>query len=134
MEPRVRIALSRITEPGAPGPHDYITMGGMYTNIKIREKIDDYNVAFKFAQPYSMFLDLIASLTVAGHMTEGWHAMGLWSPKHYMQQFHPKYTEQAKLDQQAKAAGFDNWASYFRNLSWYRAVASELLARLTSSR
>jgi hypothetical protein len=29
---------------GSSGPHDYITMGGMYTNIKIREKIEDYNV------------------------------------------------------------------------------------------
>jgi hypothetical protein len=29
---------------GAPGPLGYITMGGMYTNIKIREKIADYNV------------------------------------------------------------------------------------------
>jgi hypothetical protein len=29
---------------GLPGPHDYITMGGMFTNIKVREKIDDYNV------------------------------------------------------------------------------------------
>ena len=27
----------------SPGPHDYITMGGMYTNIKIREKIDNYD-------------------------------------------------------------------------------------------
>jgi peptide/nickel transport system substrate-binding protein len=62
-----------------------------------------------------MFLDLIASLTVAGHMTEGWHAMGLWAPKHYMQQFHPKYTDKEILNQQAKAAGFDNWASYFKD-------------------
>jgi hypothetical protein len=29
---------------GAPGPHDYITMGGMFTIIKVREKLDDYNV------------------------------------------------------------------------------------------
>jgi hypothetical protein len=29
---------------GAPGPHDYITMGGMFTIIKVREKLEDYNV------------------------------------------------------------------------------------------
>lgn len=29
---------------GAPGKYDYITMGGMYTNIKVRPKIDDYTV------------------------------------------------------------------------------------------
>jgi manganese oxidase len=27
---------------GSPGPHDYITMGGMFTIIKVREKIADY--------------------------------------------------------------------------------------------
>jgi hypothetical protein len=41
--------------------------------------------------------------------------MGLWAPKHYMKQFHPKYTSQDQLDAQAKAAGFDNWASYFKD-------------------
>src|SRR3989442_10462884 len=79
------------------------------------QKIDDYNVAFKFDQPYYMFIDQIASLGVAGHMAEGWHAMGLWAPKHYMQQFHPKYADKAELDLQAKAAGFDNLALYFKN-------------------
>jgi peptide/nickel transport system substrate-binding protein len=79
------------------------------------EKVDDYTVAFKFDAPYQMLLDQVASLSVAGHMTEGWHAMGLWAPKHYMKQFHPNYTSKDTLDQQAKAAGFDNWASYFKD-------------------
>ena len=57
--------------------------------------------------PTTCSLDLIASLAVAGHMTEGWHAMGLWAPKHYMKQFHPKYTDTAKLD----AAGQSRQAS-----------------------
>ena len=26
---------------GAPGPHDYITMGGLYTNLKVREDLGD---------------------------------------------------------------------------------------------
>src|SRR5207237_4548416 len=79
------------------------------------EKIDDYTAAFKFAQPYYMFLDQIASLAVAGHMTEGVNTMGWRATKHYMKQFHPKYTSQDQLDAQAKAAGFDNWASYFKD-------------------
>lgn len=29
---------------GAPGPHDYITMGGMYTNLKVRENLDSYDI------------------------------------------------------------------------------------------
>ncbi|MDB6171952.1 MAG: multicopper oxidase protein [Chthoniobacteraceae bacterium] len=40
----MKIPRNSVPMVGAPGPHDYITMGGMYTNIKIREKIDDYNV------------------------------------------------------------------------------------------
>ena len=28
---------------GAKGPHDYITMGGMYTNIKIRDHLESYD-------------------------------------------------------------------------------------------
>jgi len=90
----------------------FMAIGGRQGTV---QKIDDYNVAFKFDQPYYMFIDQIASLGVAGHMTEGWHAMGLWAPKHYMMQFHPKYADKAELDLQAKAAGFDNWALYFKN-------------------
>ena len=95
-----------------PAKAAFMSIGGQWGTV---EKIDDTSVAFKFAQPYYMFLDLVASLTVAGHMTEGWHAMGLWAPKHYMSQFHPKYTSQDKLDQQAQAANFDGWAAYFKN-------------------
>jgi hypothetical protein len=27
---------------GAKGPHDYITMGGMFTIVKVREKLESY--------------------------------------------------------------------------------------------
>jgi FtsP/CotA-like multicopper oxidase with cupredoxin domain len=40
----MKIPTNSVPMVGAPGPHDYITMGGMYTNIKVREKISDYNV------------------------------------------------------------------------------------------
>lgn len=95
-----------------PSKASYMAIGGKQGTV---EKIDDYTVAFKFDQPYYLFLDQVASLVVAGHMTEGWHAMGLWAPKHYMQQFHPKYVSRDSLEQQAKAAGFDNWWTYFKN-------------------
>ncbi len=28
---------------GSRGPHDYITMGGMFTILKVRERIDNYD-------------------------------------------------------------------------------------------
>jgi peptide/nickel transport system substrate-binding protein len=95
-----------------PSKAAFMAVGGKQGTV---EKIDAYNVAFKFDQPYYMLLDQVASLAVAGHMTEGWRAMGLWAPKHYMQRFHPKYADRTQLDAQARAAGFDNWATYFKD-------------------
>jgi hypothetical protein len=40
----MKVPRNSVPMVGAPGPHDYITMGGMYTNIKIREKIEDYDI------------------------------------------------------------------------------------------
>jgi len=40
----MKVPRNSVPMVGAPGPHDYITMGGMYTNIKVRAKIDDYSV------------------------------------------------------------------------------------------
>ena len=43
-EMQMNVPRNSVPMVGAPGPHDYITMGGMYTNIKVREKIADYNL------------------------------------------------------------------------------------------
>ncbi len=40
----MKVPRNSVPMVGAPGPHDYITMGGMYTNIKVREKVEDYSV------------------------------------------------------------------------------------------
>jgi peptide/nickel transport system substrate-binding protein len=78
------------------------------------EKVDDYTVRFRFEVPYYTFLETVASLEVAGHFTRGGEAMGLFAPKHYMKQFHPKYTDRAELERKAKEAKFDNWVNYFK--------------------
>lgn len=92
----------------------FMAIGGKQGTVS---KIDETTVAFKFAEPYHMFLDLIASLGVAGHMTRGRDAMGLMAPKHYMSQFHPKYAQggAAALEKLAKDNKFDTWALYFKN-------------------
>ena len=38
---------------------------------------------------------------------------GIFAPAHYLKQFLPKYADQAKLDADAKAAGFATWVEYF---------------------
>ena len=40
----MKIPRNSVPMVGAPGPRDYITMGGMFTIIKIREKITDFAI------------------------------------------------------------------------------------------
>ncbi|HZQ98537.1 MAG TPA: ABC transporter substrate-binding protein [Chloroflexota bacterium] len=96
-----------------PSKAAFMAIGGKQGTVS---KVDETTVAFKFDQPYYMFLELIASLGVAGHMTNGRNAMGLWAPKHYMKQFHPKYAQGGKdaLEKMAKDQKFDNWAALFK--------------------
>lgn len=73
----------------------WLTAGGKPVEV---EKVDDYTVKFSFAQPYPLFLNQFA---IQSH--------ALYAPKHYMKQFNPKYTSEAKLNERAKAAGFASW-------------------------
>jgi len=63
-----------------------------------RSSLCDGSLRFKFSAPYYGFLEEVASLGVAGHFTRGQEAMGLFAPKHYMKQFHPKYVSKDELD------------------------------------
>jgi peptide/nickel transport system substrate-binding protein len=94
-----------------PSKANWMAIGGKQGKVV---KVDDTTVQFQFAEPYYLFLQLIASLGVAGHMTNGKNAMGLYSPKHYMQQFHPKYTSKDQVDKMAKDAKFNNWVDFFK--------------------
>jgi len=64
-------------------------------------KVDDYTVRFGFAVPNWAFYAIMRSSP----------PQTPWRPKHYAQQFHPKYNP--KAEEQAKAAGFDNWQAWF---------------------
>ncbi len=68
-------------------------------------KIDNYTVKFKFAAPYPLLLLQLAAMT-GGHT---------YAPKHYLMQFHPKYTDQATLDKLTKEAKFENWWQLFQS-------------------
>lgn len=94
-----------------PSKANWMAVGGKQGKVV---KVDATTVQFQFDQPYYLFPQLVASLGVAGHLTNGRNAMGLWAPKHYMQQFHPKYVSQDKLNQMAKAAKYNNWVDLFK--------------------
>jgi len=82
----------------------WLTMKGKQVVV---EKVDDYTVRFKFQDPYGYFVARVA---------EGWD---LYAPKHYLKQFHPRYTAKEKLDELAKKEGFNNWTQlYAQKADW----------------
>jgi peptide/nickel transport system substrate-binding protein len=78
----------------------WMRVAGEYGTV---EKIDDYTVKFSFPQPYGTFLEWLATVQFHG------------VPKHYMQQFHIKYRDQAELEKETADASFDHWYQLFGN-------------------
>ncbi len=80
----------------------WLTIGGKRGTV---EKIDDYTVRFRFPEPYGFFIEWIAN------------GQEVHAPKHYLIQFHPKYTPEEKLEEMAKKEGFDFWYQLFMQKS-----------------
>ncbi|HOL54775.1 MAG TPA: ABC transporter substrate-binding protein [bacterium] len=66
------------------------------------EKVDDYTVRLRFAIPYPVAIYRLAHETGA-----------IYRPKHFLKQFHPKYTSIEEINKMAKAEGFDKWYQLF---------------------
>jgi peptide/nickel transport system substrate-binding protein len=66
------------------------------------EKVDDYTVVFKFAEPYGFF---------PLRMAMGDGTAPVQYPRHYLEQFHASYSE--NVDAEAEDAGFASWSDYF---------------------
>jgi len=71
------------------------------------EKIDDYTIRLTFAQPYPLIV--LQQCFYPG--AQG----GLWQPKHYAEQFHPAYADEAELAQLVSDAGFEDWTQLLRD-------------------
>jgi len=67
------------------------------------EKINDYTFKITFKYPNSLLLYVMAS--------EGNYPF--YAPKHYLMQFHPRYTPMEVLEKMAKDAGFQKWYQLF---------------------
>jgi peptide/nickel transport system substrate-binding protein len=61
--------------------------------------IDDYSFSYTFKEPNGLF--------ILSNMSPGY----LYLPKHYLKQYHIKYNP--KANEEAKAAGFADWAELF---------------------
>lgn len=67
---------------------------------------DAYTVQFHFTKPNGIFLELMA-----------FRGIYLYMPKHYLKQFHPKYTDQKEIERKAAERGMPTWYSLFGNLN-----------------
>lgn len=75
-------------------------------NMKV-EIVDDITFKFTFAASFGNF---------PAHLTR-WTAGGdcIVFPSKYLKQFHPKYTDKAKLEADAKAAKLETWIQWYNN-------------------
>ena len=76
-------------------------------------KIDEVTVQFVFEDPYFLFYDMLAGDTLIGggqsvRQAQGF-TFGAYSPKHYLQQFLPKYSSVDAVNERAKKEGYENW-------------------------
>ena len=81
----------------------YIAMAPKDTVLRVSAP-DPLTIVFDFDKPNGIFLE---KLCYRGHF--------IYAPKHYMTQFHLKYTDRAKLDEMAAEAGYDHWAHLYLN-------------------
>ena len=67
------------------------------------EKINDYAFKISFTKPYGIFMEFLADRG----------APIIYAPKHYLKQFHPKYTSEDELKQTMENEGFTYWTDLF---------------------
>jgi peptide/nickel transport system substrate-binding protein len=91
----------------------YLQWGG---ETAVFEKIDDYTFKIIFAQPFPAWPNHMASSTVGGHFHKGQgggNAGGLYSPAHYLEQFHPDFIGEEEAERLAEEAGYESWYLHF---------------------
>jgi len=98
------ILLNKELTPVFPA---WLTTAG--SPVKIT-RVNDYTVKFEFNRPNPGFLEM---MTFKGSETVIIH------PKHYLKQFHPKYTPIEKLKEMAQKGGFAEWYQLFANRNDY---------------
>jgi ABC-type transport system substrate-binding protein len=71
-------------------------------------KIDDYTFRIEFDQPYSIFLERLASPEGMALVTK---------PKHYLKKFHKKYAKPEELEALVKERNANTWVKLFQDVS-----------------
>ena len=68
------------------------------------EKLNDYTIKLIFSKPYGAYIESIAGM---------WAPDIMYAPKHYLRQFHPKYTPMEEIKKEMKKEGFTRWIDLF---------------------
>jgi len=84
------------------GVPSWLTVQGEPVKI---DKVDDYTIRLTFTGPNGLFMTLLASA----------NGLTMFRCAHYLKQFHINYADKAKLEADAKAAGFEFWYQYYNN-------------------
>jgi peptide/nickel transport system substrate-binding protein len=86
------------------------------------EKVDDLTVRYVSTVPNPTLPERLAGWSDLAGMAANSHlGGGGFLPKHYLSQFHPKYTSVDAVNKVATGAGFKGWAAYFRNrAAWHQ--------------
>ncbi|MCO6452305.1 MAG: ABC transporter substrate-binding protein [Caldilineales bacterium] len=84
-------------------------VNGDGSTVKV-EKVNDYAVKWTFEQPNTAFLLDLANKDGADALIDNL----AFAPAHYLQQFHPAFTDEAELQSKVAEAGFETWVELFR--------------------
>ncbi len=100
------IILNKELTPKFPG---WLIAGG--EPIEVR-KVDDNTVKFVFAVPSPLFVKVFAKAYTPGRC--------ILFPKHYLKQFHPRYTSAETLKEEMEKEKFDHWYELFAaKMDWW---------------
>ena len=78
-------------------------------------KVDDYTIRIEFEDPYYFFLEVLAGSThLGGQAYQGLNGYGLFSPKHYLEQFLPDIAGEDAVQRMVEDEGYDNWVNLFK--------------------
>ena len=89
------------------------------------ERIDDLTVRYRSPSPHPLLPALFASAFARDVGGQTWGGGGEFggggfAPKHYLRQFHPRYTSEMDADRAARERGFKSWAERLRERgSWH---------------
>jgi peptide/nickel transport system substrate-binding protein len=78
---------------------DFLTVDGEPVSMSAP---DAHTLVMEFSKPYGVLPEMLA---YAGY--------NLFTPKHYMTQFHADYTDEEELLEQARDRGFDHWRQLY---------------------